>query len=282
MKRNLPLIGLTLIIFVGYLSPTIAAAVDLALALDNTPEMNIMLVGCHQVSAANWSNCRQMEEHILQSSVRLLIQTWIAKPDDSGYEFYFSEGHATVKDGRYLLTHNHFGIPLSIRPGAGTPGGYSNITLFSAEGERLIVSPLTDYRIVYEEAETLVLGHWEERFLEELGFRSAEFGAWQSLTLKAGMETAQIDWDGATTRVEWTVIQEVSVEDGVPRLVLANGTKVGASGGGVFWQGIHVANNWRLEERLDANGNVVGAVTTVALNSARVVDPDGQFSTESS
>jgi hypothetical protein len=122
-----------------------------------------------------------------------------------------------------------------------------------------------------EEEELLVFAYKEADLFAELGFESAEFKDWGSLTLEAGMEVAQIDWDGATTRVDWTTIQEVKLEDGAPRLVLEDGAIPGASGGGIFLNGFHVANNWRIEEQVDASGAVVDTVTTVALNTAMVV-----------
>ncbi len=85
------------------------------------------------------------------------------------------------------------------------------------------------------------------------------------------MEVAQIDWDGRTTRVDWVPVREVTLESGVPRLKLDDGAMVGASGGGIFFQGQHIANNWRVEEQIDASGAVVGQFTTVALNSTQVV-----------
>jgi hypothetical protein len=103
-----------------------------------------------------------------------------------------------------------------------------------------------------------------------LGLRPAEFVEWESLPLQAGMEVAQIDWDETTTRVDWTTVQEVKMDDGAPMLVLEDGVMAGASGGGIFGEGTHIANNWKLRQMIDASGNVTDSVTTVALNSAQV------------
>lgn len=44
----------------------------------------------------------------------------------------------------------------------------------------------------------------------------------------------------------------------------------GASGGEVFWAGKHMANNWRLEEKIDGSGTMVEVVTAAVLNSVEI------------
>ena len=61
--------------------------------------------------------------------------------------------------------------------------------------------------------------------------------------------------------------EQVFLDNGVPRLVLADGVLPGASGGGIFFEGVHVANNWQLHERLGTDGALLQATTTAALNS---------------
>ncbi len=263
MKRKLQLISLIVIIFSGYMASTISAAYDLISLSESVDD----LANVNQASVVMPENYREIEEKILQSTVRFLIQTWIAKSNEEEYEIFHSEGHGTVKDGRFLVTHNHFGIPLSIRPQAGEPDLYSNITLFNSAGDPLFIGPLTDFQIIEEDTEMLIFAYKEEGLFEKLGFISAEFKAWQSLTVQPGMIAAQIDWDGSTTRVDWTIIREVIVDDGVPRLVLEDGSIVGASGGGIFWKGVHIANNWTLNETIGADGIVLSQISTAALNS---------------
>ena len=67
-------------------------------------------------------------------------------------------------------------------------------------------------------------------------------------------------------------MQSVNVDEGAPRLVLADGVLPGASGGGIFLQGTHVANNWQLEEKIGAGGVVIEAISTVALNSVGILN----------
>ena len=80
------------------------------------------------------------------------------------------------------------------------------------------------------------------------------------------MAVAQVDWDGNESRVEWTTIEEIITEDGVPRLLLNNGVTRGSSGGGVFWNGKHIANNWKTIEHLDSGGNIVYLTSVAPLN----------------
>lgn len=220
---------------------------------------------------ANMLARSQMEASILHSTVRFHIQSWVVKDGEAGYLLYDSVGHGTVMEGRYLVTHNHIEIPLSIRPRAGDPETYGMITLFNAAGTKVHVGPLAEFELARAETETLVFAAKEEGFFETLGFSSANFKQYSSVELKPGMEVGQVDWDGQLTRVDWTTVREVVLDDGLARLVLDDGAMVGASGGGIFYQGDHVANNWRLEERVDGNGEVVEAVTTVALNTAEVI-----------
>jgi hypothetical protein len=223
-----------------------------------------------EASGINNNARQEMEAKILNSTVRIVVQTWVVQPGDSGYEIDHAVGHATVMDGRYLVTHNHFPIPLSIHPQEGDPESFGKVFIYNAQGQLLVEAPLSDFELVLEEEEILVFAYNGGGLFEGSGIESAEFKDWGSLTLEAGMEVAQIDWDGETTRVDWTTIQEMKLEDGAPRLVLEDGAIPGASGGGIFWNGFHVANNWRIEEQVDASGAVVDTVTTVALNTAQV------------
>jgi hypothetical protein len=215
---------------------------------------------------------QQAEERILQSTVRIYIETWIVKPDESGYEVDSASSHATLKDGRFLVTHNHFSVPLA----GDSELDYAAVTLANSDGQALFSGPLSDFELVWEDPETLVIAHKDVELFENLGFVSAEFKDWSSVPLEPGMEVAQVDWDGTTTRVDWTTVKEINVDDGIPRLVLADGITLGASGGGIFWQGHHIANNWLLVQELGASDELLGTTTKAALNSVQVTSRPGQ------
>lgn len=214
----------------------------------------------------------EVEQQILKSTVRIVIQTWVVAPDEKGYVLDDTLGHATLMGERYLVTHNHFNVPLSIRPQAGDPEAYGKVFLFNTTGEKVYEGPLSDFVLVKEDVETLVFAYKEDGLFEKLGFAPAKFVDWSSQPLEPGMEVAQVDWDGITTRVDWVTVQEVNLDNGTPRLVLADGVLPGASGGGIFLQGAHVANNWQLNETVGFDGSVVEAISTVALNSAEILN----------
>jgi len=253
--------SLAIIILLGIMTPAIAHIIDTTV-IDN----------CGQPSILNTRHCRELEDQILNSTVRMMVESWVVNPGEEGYDISYSMGHATVMEDRYLVTHNHFNVPLNIRPREGDPESYTVIYLYNTSGEPLFKGPLSDFELAREDVETLVFAYKEKGLFEELGFSSAEFEAWPSLPLEAGMEVAQIDWDGTTTRVDWVKVQSVNVDEGAPRLVLADGVLPGASGGGIFLQGTHVANNWQLHEKVGAGGVVIEATSTVALNSDGILN----------
>lgn len=224
---------------------------------------------------SNAETHRTIEEKILASTVQIVVQSWIVDSNEAGFIIDESRGHATVMNDSKLVTHNHFNLPLSIRQQDAGTEAYGTVELLDPKGEKLFQAPLSAFELAWEDQETLVFAYENEDQFEALGLKAAEFEAWTALPLQAGMEVAQIDWDGSTTRVDWTTVQEVKLGDGIPRLVLDDGAMPGASGGGIFWQGKHIANNWKLEMMIEGSGDVVDSVTTVALNSAQVTGFQG-------
>ncbi len=223
---------------------------------------------CGDPTPTNAGRCRAIEQVILRSTVRFRIDTWVVLDDDSGYKTDVSIGHGTLKDGRFLVTHNHFGVPLGIRPREFEV--YAVITLYEAGGAAVFQGPLSDFYLVWEDPETIVLASKDANLFEELGFVSAEFWDWAAAPIEPGMEVAQVDWDGSSTRVDWVIVQEVSVTEGTPRLVLADEVRNGASGGGIFWQGLHIGNNWTRVEQYTSTSTLLGIVTKAALNSPQI------------
>ena len=232
---------------------------------------------CKEMKHQNNVRCAELEEQILGTTVRFIFETWIVAPNETGYEIHNSVGHATVRDGRYLVTHNHFETPLSIYQQEGESDLYTRVYLFDAAGELRYDGSLSDFYILLEDDETMILAHGVEGFFESLGFRSAQFKGWDPSLLEAGAEVARIDWDGERTYVDWTSVRDHSFEKGVAQIILEDGIMVGASGGGIFWQGYHIANNWLLVLMLDGRGLVIDQSTTAALNSALVIgEPSSQ------
>jgi hypothetical protein len=99
---------------------------------------------------------------------------------------------------------------------------------------------------------------------------SAPFKSWQDVQLLPGDEVAQIDSDGESSYVTWTVIEDVITKNGVPRIVVRNVLNKGASGGGVFWNGYHIANNWGIIELVNGSGRVDVETSIAALNQTLI------------
>lgn len=215
--------------------------------------------------------CDELEQQILASTVRIEWNLWIKDGDDNGYSRVDRIAHATVKQGRYLVTHNHSDVLHSDIKNK----GFNKVSLFTADGTLIWPKgPLNTITISVEDEETLVLDfgdYGDQGLFELLGVPSAEFRAWESLPLQAGTEVAQIVWDGAAAHVNWVTIDDISTENDTPRLELDSQVTLGASGGGVFWNGYHVANTWYQAAVTDETGEaILRQYSVAALNSPQI------------
>lgn len=212
------------------------------------------------------AECLEQEADILQATVRIHIEAWRINEDETDFEIDETMGHATLVAGRYLVTHNHF----ELLNEAETEGSSIRVVLYNSCGNEVLFAPLRDFNVHAAGEQTLVfemkLDSMAER-LEEAGIRSAETGAWEELGIRPGDIVAQVSWDGRETGVQWTTVEQVVTGDGVPRLLLANGVERGSSGGGVFRNGVHIANNWEMIQHVDANGGLVYTTGVASLNS---------------
>ena len=222
---------------------------------------------CAQAAAASSPVCEALEQQILASVVRL----WVRGPSvDDHTQHTDSIGHGTVVAGRYLVTHNHFRVDIAFLEQVPHNGGAA-VSIYRASGEKIVVeAPPNIFTVVYEDRETLVLdsGTVEDKgFFEANGVQSARLSTLHEIRLGPGTHVAQVDWDGERAHIDWVAVNKVVTEEGTPRLILSHGVSIGASGGGIFWNGYHIANNWMLNEALGADGTVLRQVTTAALNS---------------
>ena len=150
------------------------------------------------------------------------------------------------------------------------PDASISVLLFDSKGRTILQVPLTDLRITQLGDETLqfeILHEYGRNKLAEAGVISATFSNWQTAQLQPGMEVAQVDWDGTKTIINWVTVAEVVTQDGMPRLVLDSEVTEGGSGGGVFWNGLHIANNWMRIEHLDGNNNIIFATSVAPMNT---------------
>lgn len=227
---------------------------------------------CANPAPGQATRCGELEQQILATTARLEWHLWVKNDDGSGYtNVARSVGHSTIKQGRYLVTHNHPGMLGSDLKN----GQYITVSVFSANGKPIWLEvPLSLLSTVANEPGTWVIqfGNYTGRGpFDTPGLASAEFKAWEAIPLQPGMEVAQIDWDGATAHIDWVIVERVLTESAPPRLEMANFAEEGASGGGVFWNGYHIANSWYQATELDArSGAVLRQYSVAALNSSEV------------
>lgn len=180
--------------------------------------------------------CDAQEQKILASTVRLMF----LGPDPVNI------GHGTVVGGRYVLTHNHYP---SFQPGrVGDGRNATHISVALANGEFILQNvPLSSYAVVPLDPGTLLLDFQTIDgigFFDHLGIPSAPVAVWNSFAIQPGSEVAQVNWDGETTFVQWARVSTIRDTGSTPALELENFIELGASGGGVYYAGYHIGNNW--------------------------------------
>jgi hypothetical protein len=272
------LILLTIVIAIAYVANSANAGVGLADLENDQLEGD----GSSMVESDRWpaasslscknsaaeTRCAELEQQILDSVVRLEIYY---ENIDSGSGLGKKLSHGTIKDGRYLVIHNHFQVSFSQSAGKSEDDALT-FAMYKTSGEILMLhTGSLPFSMVVEEEETLVLDFGTrsngQGYFEWLGMTSASFMGWQDVPLQPGDEVAQIDHDGKHSFITWTRVDEVITNDGVPRITMQNDLIGGASGGGVFWNGFHIANNWGIIEHTDEDGRVYLRTSVAALNS---------------
>ena len=235
-------------------------------------------VTCTQTTTTNAEICAAQEAQILASVVRIVLHADFQKGQLT--DFRGNVGHATVMAGRYLVTHNHFFIDLPALSAA-SHQGFIGLSLYNAAGQRIVHNaPADTFQVAAQDSETLVLDFGPDYF-NNLNMTSASFMTTKDAKLPVGAEVAQLDWDGERAYVVWTTVAQVVTHHESPHLELDHYAMVGASGGGVFWQGYHVANNWVHGTITDTDsGEFMRAYSLAALNSENILI-DGDYSSSS-
>ena len=219
--------------------------------------------------------CEAQVAQILNATVRIELEYWsegqiVAETGSTQYEVAEATSHATLINKRYLITHNHFPIsPRELKEDASGPR--LRLSLYTIQGEAILRgASLRNFDVVAEWPETLVLDFREsgEVLFKAFGVRSMPVATTAVTHLPAGTEVAQINWDSATTWVEWVHIERITAEQDVTQIILSSSVRKGASGGGVFWNGQHIGNNWTTNEvRNSTNGKVIDTFSVAAVNS---------------
>lgn len=225
---------------------------------------------CSQAATVSLLICETLEQQILASVVRLKVR---GPAVDDHSQHTSGIGYGTVVAGRYLVTHNHFRVDIAFLEQM-PDNGAAAVSLYRASGEKIVLEAPPDvFTVAYEDRETLVLdfGTIEDKgFFEANGLQSARLSTWQKIQLRPGMHVAQVDWDGERAHIDWVGVDKIITHEGTPRLILSNGVSNGASGGGIFWNRYHIANNWSLIETVGADGTILDQVTIAALNTEAV------------
>jgi len=237
-----------------------------------TPEPQVNDYSCVNPVSADKKLCDAYEQQILASVVRLEVR---GPSGDNPDQLTGGIAHGTIKDGRYLVVHNHFGVDLSVFAEDYYPG-YASVRMYRPNGRLILMGagpPL--FEVVLEDAETLVLDFGADDsglgFFDQFEIPSAEFASWGESGLQPGVEVAQVVWDGEYTYIDWVVVNKVVVAEGTPQLIIRNEIELGSSGGGIFLNGDHIANNW-LSAEFASDGQPVNELLSIAaLNSERVV-----------
>jgi hypothetical protein len=234
--------------------------------------LSAQTITCRRPSFLTRNYCRQMEARLLDTTVRVVVQSWQVNPAESGYRVQESVGYATVQDGRYLVTHNHFSMLCTPQLAPATAETFTRLIFYDADGEFILAAPLTNFAVAVEATETLVIEMKDEsnrKAFASQGVTSAHFEA-NHFFLVPGTEVAQVDWNGAKASINWVLIQKVVTATDAPYLLLGNGVIAGASGGGVFWNGSHVATNWGLVQCPGENRTPMQQFTIAVLDSREV------------
>ncbi|MDT8306571.1 MAG: hypothetical protein RRC07_11600 [Anaerolineae bacterium] len=225
-----------------------------------------------QQTAAKAAERQQLEERILAATLRIEIAVY-APQSKGGYALIDNSlGHATVMNGRYLVTHNHFSLTLEDL----NDGTLRKLSAYAPDGSTLLKdAPFHSFKVELPNPETLVFDfgvYGRQGALGYIGMASAEFGTWQSLDLQPGAMVAQVRWDGVATVIEWVPVLAIRSENGTMVVEMEGTAEKGASGGGIFYNGYHVANNWyRRTEKRAATGQVLHQFTVGALNGAKLL-----------
>ena len=213
--------------------------------------------------------CKNLEAEILAVTVRIELH---AQYDLQGNIYTkVHPSHATIMAGRYLVTHNHFKFSLTETAASGEEG-YLTISLRRADGTLFLdQAPLDAFKIVHADAQTLVLEFLTPQgngLFSALDLPAANLVDWQTLNLRAGVELAQIDWNGERAHVDWVQVDAMQLDDTVPQLQVNNFARFGCSGGGIFWNGQHIGNNWaRNIDENPATDEITRRYSIIALNS---------------
>ena len=232
----------------------------------------LQTTSCAKPNITDVERCQQLEAEILDVTLRLEITVKRLNDDGSSGPSFVSVGHATVVDGRFLVTHNHF----AQSPDEQYDSQLLTLSAYRADGTAAIHrAPSHTFQVFSAGPETLVFDFGQyggQGAFDYLGLTSAQLATWQALELRPGVEVAQVDWDCQKTFIDWVQVSSIGLENGTPVLQLNNYVEPGASGGGIFYAGYHVGNNWfRDIDKQFITGRTLRRFTAAALNESDLI-----------
>jgi RHS repeat-associated protein len=184
------------------------------------------------------------EQQILDATVMVIIY-YQGDPDCpiGSSVVCYKDNHATVVNDHTLLSHNHFwaldsGLPIY------------KILLYDAYGNAIPVSGQMLQRYVDE---TSILVFNPGTFSNQT---AATFGDVSSTGVQVGDTVGVINWDGTnigSTYVVWANVTWIGDENGVPSLTIDVRFPQGASGGGIYFNGVlDIGENRTFNKKIDA------------------------------
>ena len=218
---------------------------------------------------------QQTEKAILAATVRFEMETWV-KCENRHAHKRAANGHGTIMNGRYLLTHNHLDETITSRLLTGSSPQSITIRLYNISGQLMAAVLANQVTVVARDSETLVLDFGQQGstgFFTIHDLPSAQFMAAANLPLTIGTKVAQIDWDGTSTYIAWATIETIKTISDTPTVQLSNRIAQGASGGGVYWNGIHIGNNWKTSTDIITPIEKAESYSHAALNTLHILKP---------
>jgi hypothetical protein len=132
----------------------VLSVIAIGLVMASSPQEN----GCDHPSPQQLPHCQELEQEILSATVRIQLHGWVEIEDAyASQRINGTLSHATVIDGRYLVSHNHFGIPLSkvVRYSRYGNGSLTGVSVYKTNGEPVLSNaPITAFSVVSEVGET--------------------------------------------------------------------------------------------------------------------------------
>jgi RHS repeat-associated protein len=198
--------------------------------------------------------CASIEQQIADATVLIEYQGFYIMSTPGGNDVIvpfsevanaFSYAHGTIIDSQTVLTHDHFKWSEDNMLASYTGFVLTHVQLYGTHGETIT----NDFSFITNAAETSLLVFSESIF--DVGSQEMEFLFSGDVMPRVGDEVAIIDWnigDVHSTHVNWTSVIDIDESTrNFTQYTTTPSVSGGASGGGLFWKGVHFANTWYIQ-----------------------------------